>query len=429
MFNTLYVRMISYYIAAVLIGVVVAWALALYIFQESDKKFTTEELIQKGDSIKQLYIQSNPNDLDMFLQTVARMTSVGIKAKVAGQQELEYINWPNEENFCNCSVSVQETWQLDEGVTIIELIESEPVQSNGLHEIAILLTIVLLIGSLIFLLFAKLLVKPIHQVTRAAKQLATGDFNVQLPETRQDEVGLLSKTMNSMALKLGQLDRERIEFVANVSHEFQSPLTVIKGFASMLQEEANDENMRRRISKILIKESERLSNLSDNLLRLASLDSDRYKISPSHFDVAEQVRRTILSFEPIWSEKKLVVEMCAEETMIEADEELLNQVWYNLMSNSIKFTSPGGRIKITIEEEMNFLKVKIFDNGLPISIEERKKIFGRFYKVDRARNRKMEGNGLGLSIVKKIISIHNGSIQVVDEEDGKAFVVHIPKSI
>ncbi|MFC6333555.1 sensor histidine kinase [Paenibacillus septentrionalis] len=428
MIKTLYIRIIVYYMAAVLIGVVVAWLSALYIFKESAEQAVSAELTAKADHMLQLYRQANPENANMLLEHAARLASVGIQLKKESSQETLYMNWPDDEERCNCDITIQQQWEFNGETYTIELIESRTDASSGRYEIALVLLIVLAIGSLIVLLFARLLVKPIHQVTSAAKQWAGGDFNVKIPENGPDEIGVLSKTLNEMADDLAKLERERQEFVANVSHEFQSPLTVIKGFSAVLLEGELDESQRKRSAQIIMKESERLSKLSDNLLRLASLESDSVVLSPSSYDLSEQIRRTVLSFEPLWSGKQLDVEMNAKPITICADRELLNQVWYNLMSNAIKFTPNGGRIIIDVLIEAGRINVQFFDNGTSISTEDREKIFERFFKVDRARDRSIDGNGLGLFIVQKIVAIHKGTIDIEEKKDGKAFIVSLPQS-
>lgn len=429
MFRTLYIRIVFYYLAAVLIGVIIAWAAAIFIFQDSSERYTEKELTRKGQQLIQLYSQTKPEDKQAFLESAAQLSAVRLKVTAPDSKEIQLFNWPDEDNFCDCDISVQILWELDEGIYQIELAQAASSESSGLAEIGLILVIVLLVGGIVILFFARRLVTPIQIVTAAAKQLATGDFKVSLPENQRDEMGTLSKAINHMAAELGQLDRERQEFVANVSHEFQSPLTLIKGFSAMLLEGSLKESERLRSLRIIMQESERLSRLSDNLLRLASLESESYVIAPVYFDLAEQIRRTILTFEPLWSEKQLDVEMKGVRTIVYADEELLNQVWINLMSNAIKFTPSGGKIVVNLQSDLDDKEtvISFYDNGLPITVEDEERIFSRFFKADRARDRTMEGSGLGLSIVQKIIDIHQGSIHISSEEgDGKAFVVKIP---
>lgn len=427
MVRTLYVRVIVYYTAAVLIGVLIAWAAALYLFNESTERSVTEELIGKGEHILQMYKQTEPIDRVSFLQNATELASVGIRIYDEYGELQTHLNWPDEESICDCNITVQQLWETDGRVYTIELIESSTAEPSGLYEIAIVLLIVLVIGSFIILLFARLLIRPIQQVTNAAKQWASGNFKVKIPENGPDEIGLLSKTLNDMAAELSKLDRERQEFVANVSHEFQSPLTVIKGFSSVLLEDELEDAERKRSARIIMQEGERLSKLSDNLLRLVALESDSFIKVPECYDLSEQIRRTVLSFEPMWSSKQLDVEMNAQSVTICADAELLNQVWYNLMSNAIKFTPAGGKISIHVLAVLGELKVHFYDNGLPIALEDRDKIFERFFKADRARDRSIDGNGLGLFIVKKIVAIHRGRIEIDEQDNGKAFIVTLPQ--
>ncbi|MUG43712.1 sensor histidine kinase [Paenibacillus woosongensis] len=427
MFKTLYVRIVVYYLAAVLLGVVTAWAASIFLFQDSTEGYTEQELALKGQQLIQLYSQTQPEDQRTFLESAAQLSSVKMKITAPNSQEIQFYNWAAADHFCDCDISVALPWPLDGGTYQMELAQAASSESSGFTEIGLILLIVLLVGGFIILFFARRLVTPIQTVTAAAKQLATGDFDVRLPANQRDEMGTLSQAINHMAAELGQLDRERQEFVANVSHEFQSPLTLMKGFSAMLLEGSLQDSERSRALQIIIQESERLSRLSDNLLRLAALDSERYAINPAYFDLAEQIRRTVLTFEPLWSDKQLEVEMIGARTMVYADEELLNQVWINLMSNAIKFAPAGGRIIIELLADKEQAEIRFYDNGPPVPPEDRERIFKRFFKADRARDRNIDGNGLGLSIVKKIVDFHEGIISIDSEYvSGKAFVVQIP---
>ncbi|GIP56916.1 sensor histidine kinase [Paenibacillus woosongensis] len=427
MFKTLYVRIVVYYLAAVLLGVVTAWAAAIFLFQDSTERYTEQELALKGQQLIQLYSQTQPEDRRTFLESAAQLSSVKMKVTAPNSQEIQFYNWAAADHFCDCDISVALPWPLDGGTYQMELAQTASSESSGFTEIGLILLIVLLVGGFVILFFARRLVTPIQTVTAAAKQLATGDFDVRLPENQRDEMGTLSQAINHMAAELGQLDRERQEFVANVSHEFQSPLTLMKGFSAMLLEGSLQDSERTRALQIIMQESERLSRLSDNLLRLAALDSERYEINPAYFDLAEQIRRTVLTFEPLWSDKQLEVEMKGARTMVYADEELLNQVWINLMSNAIKFAPADGRIIIELLADKDQAEIRFYDNGPPVPPEDREQIFKRFFKADRARDRNIDGNGLGLSIVKKIVDFHEGAIFIVSENgSGKAFVVQIP---
>jgi signal transduction histidine kinase len=223
------------------------------------------------------------------------------------------------------------------------------------------------------------------------------------------------------------MENMRQEFVSNVSHEIQSPLTSIRGFAQVLQNDQLAPPERRHYLEIIETESKRLSRLADDLLKLASLESDQVKFEPGPYALDKQLRSVVLVCEPQWAEKKLNMEIDLNSLSINADEDLLNQVWLNLLQNSIKFTPIGGTIKVKLQTEGNHAVVSITDNGIGIAPEDQIHIFERFYKADKSRTRSKEGSGLGLSIVKKIINLHGGSIDVVSSPGtGTTFTVSLP---
>lgn len=264
----------------------------------------------------------------------------------------------------------------------------------------------------------------------ALKKIAQGNFNVylDLKKDRNNQFIPIVENINHMAKQLKQMEELRQEFISNVSHEIQSPLTSISGFASALQDEKISKNERKHYLDIIEKESKRLSKLSDNLLKLTSLESDQHPFERKEFRLDNQIRKIILLYEPQWMEKNLDLDVSLNKVAVSADEDLLSQVWNNLIHNSIKFTPSKGKIRIWLEEKVNEVVVKISDTGIGISEEGQIHIFERFYKADKSRNRTKGGNGLGLSIVKKIIEMHNGTISVTSQiGKGTTFLISIPK--
>jgi len=218
----------------------------------------------------------------------------------------------------------------------------------------------------------------------------------------------------------------RQEFVSNVSHEIQSPLTSIKGFAQVLRNNNLSEEERVHYLNIIETESTRLSKLGDNLLKLATLESDQVELQLKNYRLDKQIRSTILSLEPHWERKNIKFEIFMDEVEIIGDEGMLNQVWTNLIHNSIKFTEENGQIKIYLSQVQDKVEFKIIDTGIGIDEEEQLHIFERFYKADKARARSIGGNGLGLSIVKRIIEVHKGSIGVQSElGNGSTFTIYL----
>jgi len=249
-----------------------------------------------------------------------------------------------------------------------------------------------------------------NTLTEALAQIARGDFNITLNSHIYDQHGYLVDAINDMAENLGNLETMRQDFVSNVSHEIQSPLTSIGGFATLLQDEGLPAEDRVRYAKIIEDESKRLSSLSDNLLKLSTLDN--HPLNQQGFRLDRQMEHVALTLEPQWMEKGIRLEADLQKLEIRGDEALLSQVWMNLLHNAIKFTPEGGRIVLSLEEDGESAVVKITDTGEGIAPEDQVHIFERFFKVDKARDRSLGGNGLGLSLVKKIVELHQGSIAV-----------------
>ncbi|QGQ97376.1 sensor histidine kinase [Paenibacillus psychroresistens] len=244
------------------------------------------------------------------------------------------------------------------------------------------------------------------------RQIAKGNFAVQLPVNhRGDPFTEIVTSINNMALELSQMEQMRQEFISNVSHEIQSPLTSISGFAKVLQNSELDHLERVHYLSIIEAESLRLAKLSENLLKLTSLESEHHPFEIKRYRLDKQLRNLILACEPLWVDKGIEMDIDLEDIHIHADEDLMSQVWVNLIHNSIKFTPQNGAIQISAHKQLNDVIIKIKDTGLGIAEEDLAFIFDRFYKADKSRNRSTTGSGLGLSIVKKIINMHQGTIQ------------------
>jgi signal transduction histidine kinase len=288
-----------------------------------------------------------------------------------------------------------------------------------------LLLTVLAVGSLLTLVASRYVVKPLQVMTHATQRLASGDFRVRLNLKRRDELGTLAVSFNRMADALERLEQMRREFVSDVSHEIQSPLTSMRGFAKALQEEGITETERKEYAAVIQQESERLSRLSDQLLQLASLDSEHHPFHPRPIRLDEHIRQVIVSSEPQWSAKAFTWDLDLPATTVIGDKDQLQQVWTNLLDNAIKFTPSGGNIRIQLSQEASFVRILLSDTGIGMSETVRQRIFDRFYKGDDSRSG--SGSGIGLALVKKIIERHGGTITVRSREgEGSTFVVTLP---
>jgi two-component system phosphate regulon sensor histidine kinase PhoR len=266
---------------------------------------------------------------------------------------------------------------------------------------------------------------------KAMEQIARGNFNVRVEHPHMhnadDPISKLFQGVNDMAQELNQMEAMRQEFISNVSHEIQSPLTSIRGFAQALQNNAISTEDRNHYLTIIETESMRLSKLSDNLLELAALDAENSKFAPKPYRLDRQIRNVILACEPQWTDKALDMNVSLNEVTITADEDLLSQVWINLIHNSIKFTPAGGKLCVDLQQNDGQIAFRIIDTGIGIAEEDQAHVFERFFKADKSRERAKGGSGLGLSIAKKIIEMHKGTIGVESKlGTGAIFSVALP---
>lgn len=261
----------------------------------------------------------------------------------------------------------------------------------------------------------------------AMERIACGDFSVLLPVNEHEPFHELAESVNKMARELGSMEKLRQDFISNISHEIQSPLTSISGFAALLKDTSLSEKQRIHYIEVIETEAGRLSKLSDNLLRLSSLEGNDQPLAITSFALDRQIQNAVLILEPQWMSKHLELSASLEKITCSGDEELLTQVWINLLHNAVKFTPEGGEISITLECGNKEAICRISDTGTGFSEEERMHIFERFYKADKARERSLGGNGLGLSLVKKIVEMHDGQVSAESQPGkGSIFTVVLP---
>lgn len=265
----------------------------------------------------------------------------------------------------------------------------------------------LIIGSLLFMLAGKMFVKPITKLTKATEKITEGDFDIEIQTNRKDEIGNLISSFNIMAGELKSIEILRSDFISDISHEFKTPLTSIEGYTRLLRN-CNDEERNQYID-IITEETKRLSILSTNILTLNNIENENYSIYTEEFSLDEQIRQAILLLENKWVEKQIEWDIDLDSIRFIGNKNLMYQVWINLIDNAIKFSEMDGIIEIRLNKFENII-FSITDNGSGIAEEDYKKVFEKFYKADKSRN--SNGNGLGLSIVKRIVQMNNGVITI-----------------
>ncbi len=272
--------------------------------------------------------------------------------------------------------------------------------------------------------------RPMKELARAAGQVAQGDFSVYIPPIhtadRYDYLDRMILDFNQMVAELGSLETMRTDFIANVSHEFKTPLAAIQNYAQLLEQPGLSPKEQRACTAAILGSTRRLSALVTNILKLNKLESQQLKPQPVPYDLCRQLSDCALAFEPVWEEKQIEFDASLEDrTVIQADASLLELVWNNLLSNAFKFTPPGGRVTLTQSCRDGWAVVTVADTGCGISPQAQKHIFDKFYQADPSHA--SAGNGLGLALVRRVLERTGGRITVDSAEGrGSAFTVQLP---
>jgi two-component system, OmpR family, phosphate regulon sensor histidine kinase PhoR len=260
----------------------------------------------------------------------------------------------------------------------------------------------------------------------ALEKIAQGNFDVFIEQDEHGHYNMLTDSINKMAKDLGSMEQLRQDFISNISHEFQSPLTSISGYASLLRKDGATLKQL-EYATIIEEESKRLSKLSENLLRLSALEAEGNSITKASFRLDRQIENVVLLLEPQWKAKNIIPETSLPKITDCGNEDLLKQVWINLLVNAIKFTPENGEINVSLMQDGENAVCMISDNGIGIATSDQMHIFERFYKVDKSRDRSLGGNGLGLALVKKIVNMHEGDVTVESTlGKGTTFKVTLP---
>lgn len=286
-----------------------------------------------------------------------------------------------------------------------------------------------IIGFFVIFITRNISVKPLARVVRQIDELASGNFKVRLhfnPVLSMVPVfARLSDSFNKMAEELENTEMLREDFVNNFSHEFKTPIVSIAGFASVLERGDLPREEQEQYLAVIREEAMRLSDMATNVLNLTKIENQTILTDVSLYNLSEQIRACILLLVDKWEKKGLEFKVDFREYMISGSEELLKQVWINLIDNAIKFSPEGEIIEINIHEEHDRLSVLIINTGEEISEKNQKRIFNKFYQADRSHS--TEGNGIGLAIVRQVVQLHHGTVSVQSEKGLTMFCVTLPK--
>lgn len=287
-----------------------------------------------------------------------------------------------------------------------------------------------LCGILIFI-FYKNISDPLNRLTKSTSLYAKGDFSVKTALGRNDEIGRLADSLDYMASEIESLNNYQTKFIANISHDFRSPLTSIKGYLEAMLDGTIPPEMQEKYLNIVISETERLTKLTNNLLTMNNLNENGMVLDISNFDIVTVIKQTIETCEGICAKKRIKFKLVFsdKELYVSADQSKIQQVIYNLIDNAIKFSNNDSSIIVSASEKGDKISVSVKDFGIGIPKESIPKIWDRFYKTDLSRGRDKKGTGLGLSIVKDIITAHKEYIDVVSTEGvGSEFIFALPRA-
>ena len=293
------------------------------------------------------------------------------------------------------------------------------------------LGIMFVLSLVILIVFTVVVYRPLKKITKATEEYADGNLTHQIEVNKDDEIGHLAASLNYMASELSKGEDNQKQFIANVSHDFRSPLTSIKGYIEAMADGTIPPEMSGKYLNIVLNETERLTKLTNSLLSLNNLNTKGMHLDISDFDINAVIKNTAATFEGTCKQKRIRFKLvlCGENLYVTADMGKIQQVLYNLIDNAIKFSDANSDIKLETSEKNDTVFVSVKDSGIGIPKESQKLVFDRFYKTDLSRGKDKKGTGLGLAITKEIINAHHENINVISTVGvGTEFIFTLPKS-
>lgn len=295
----------------------------------------------------------------------------------------------------------------------------------------ITLAMILALSLIVLITFTFVVYFPIRRIIHGADEYAAGNLNYKIPVESNDEIGYLAASMNYMAGELNNSGESQRKFISNISHDFRSPLTSIKGYVEAMTDGTIPPELHEKYLKIILFETERLTDLTHDLLTLNEFDTNHLLLNREVFDIHEMIKHVAASFEGVCTQKKISIELvfATKHLNVNADKRKIQQVLYNLLDNAIKFSDPDSIITIETTDRGEKVYTAVKDNGIGIPRAALGKIWERFYKSDLSRGKDKKGTGLGLAIVKEAVQAHGENITVVSTEGvGTEFSFSLPKA-
>ena len=301
---------------------------------------------------------------------------------------------------------------------------------SGYLLIGLMILFSALMGAVLTVFASRLLTRPVNTIINGMNRLASGDYKARIHFTsalaRQPVVAELTDSFNTMAAELEGTELLRSDFINNFSHEFKTPIVSIAGFAKLLRHGGLSPQERDEYLAIIEDESMRLSAMATNVLNMTKIENQTILTGVTRFNLSEQLRNCVLLLERNWTEKSLELDLEFDEYMIDGNEDLLRQVWMNLLGNAVKFTPPGGTVRVSAQESGGMLTVSVSNTGSSIPPDKLETIFRKFYQADESHA--AEGNGLGLPIVRSVVRLHGGAVFADSRDDYTTFTVRLPAS-
>lgn len=303
----------------------------------------------------------------------------------------------------------------------------QPLTGSRLPSLlSFLLIISLVVSTLLTAIAGNMSLRPLKKFIDATKEIASGNFDVRVATRGPEEYSRLAASFNDMARELGSIETLRDDFVSTIAHEYKTPVVSIRGFARLLKRGNLSPQEQAEYLDIILAESDRLVQLSGNVLLLSKVNSTSRLADIEPFLLDEQLRRAVLLLEPQLRAKDIALDLDLDAYTIDSSQELLQQVWINLLSNAIKFTPGGGSVSIRLEALSGAARVTVADTGIGMDAEVLRRAFDKFYQGDPSRA--AAGNGLGLSLVKRIVDLCGGTVTVQSEVgQGSAFSITLPR--
>ena len=311
----------------------------------------------------------------------------------------------------------------------VNLVKDTILSGQNISSFFLMIAFGVVIGIILSFVIGLLLINPIKKLQSAMNEVAEGDLTITIEEKSLfDEIENINHSFNIMMKELRSNQMVQKDFISNVAHEFKTPLSTIDGYITLLQDESLSVEERNEYARIILETTASMSELVGNILLLSKTSNQGIVVDKNNFSLDEQIRKVVVLLEPKWSAKNIDFDVDLEEISVLSNENLMFNVWRNLIENAVKFTKEQTKITISLKTESNKIVFKVMDQGDGIDEDDKKYIFNKFYQADTSH--KQEGNGLGLALVKDILTLFGGDITVENLlPNGCCFTAYLPNTI